>query len=55
MQVIDELGIDPEKLTVDRIDVQGDANMFHRFDRFNNKYNPIGKQEGSQARRIIAS
>ncbi|KAJ8925898.1 hypothetical protein NQ315_009750 [Exocentrus adspersus] len=30
-------------LTVDMLDVHADRNTFHRFDKFNAKYNPIGE------------
>lgn len=30
-------------LTVDLLDVHADRNTFHRFDKFNSKYNPIGE------------
>ncbi|XP_055336913.1 AMP deaminase 2-like isoform X2 [Paramacrobiotus metropolitanus] len=30
-------------LTVDMLDVHADRNAFHRFDKFNAKYNPIGQ------------
>ena len=40
--VIEELGIDPKALTVDSVDIQADASLFNRFDRFNAKYNPMG-------------
>ncbi|CAG9328800.1 unnamed protein product [Blepharisma stoltei] len=42
-QVFDSLGIRPESLTVDVLNCYADKNTFHRFDRFNNKYNPIGQ------------
>ena len=29
-------------LTVDMLDVHADRNTFHRFDKFNSKYNPVG-------------
>lgn len=42
-QVFDKLGIRAESLSVDVLDCYADKNTFHRFDRFNNKYNPIGQ------------
>lgn len=30
-------------LNVDMLDMHADKNMFHRFDRFNLKYNPCGQ------------
>jgi AMP deaminase len=41
-EVFDSLGITAENLTVDVLDVYADHKTFHRFDRFNSKYNPIG-------------
>eukprot|EP01065_Artemidia_motanka_P032390 TRINITY_DN39403_c0_g1_i1.p1 TRINITY_DN39403_c0_g1~~TRINITY_DN39403_c0_g1_i1.p1 ORF type:complete len:1511 (+),score=647.38 TRINITY_DN39403_c0_g1_i1:55-4587(+) len=46
-QTLDEvyrsLGIDINSLTVDDLDVMADSDqLFHRFDRFNDKYNPLG-------------
>ncbi|KAJ9443985.1 AMP deaminase [Diplonema papillatum] len=46
-QTLDEvyrsLGVDINSLTVDDLDVMADSdNLFHRFDRFNEKYNPLG-------------
>ena len=31
------------QLTVDMLDVHADRNTFHRFDKFNAKYNPVGE------------
>ena len=31
------------KLNVDTLDMHADKNTFHRFDRFNLKYNPFGQ------------
>lgn len=41
--LFDELGLKPHDLSVDMLDVHADRNTFHRFDKFNNKYNPIGE------------
>ena len=30
-------------LSVDMLDVHADRNTFHRFDKFNAKYNPVGE------------
>jgi AMP deaminase len=30
-------------LNVDKLDMHADKNTFHRFDRFNLKYNPFGQ------------
>jgi AMP deaminase len=42
-QVMEELGLNPYDLNVDSLDVHADRQTFHRFDRFNTKYNPIGQ------------
>ena len=34
---------DRYKLNVDTLDMHADKNTFHRFDRFNLKYNPFGQ------------
>uniref|UniRef100_A0A914C3G8 AMP deaminase n=1 Tax=Acrobeloides nanus TaxID=290746 RepID=A0A914C3G8_9BILA len=41
--LFDELGLKPYDLSVDMLDVHADRNTFHRFDKFNTKYNPIGE------------
>jgi AMP deaminase len=41
-QVFDSLNLTPYVLSVDTLDMHADRNTFHRFDRFNLKYNPIG-------------
>ena len=41
-EVFDSLGVTTENLTVDLLDVYADHKTFHRFDRFNLKYNPMG-------------
>ncbi|XP_036366732.1 AMP deaminase 2 isoform X6 [Octopus sinensis] len=43
--VFDSLGINTYDLNVDMLDVHADRNTFHRFDKFNAKYNPIGQSE----------
>jgi len=30
-------------MSVDMLDVHADRNTFHRFDKFNTKYNPVGE------------
>ncbi|XP_047130128.1 AMP deaminase 2 isoform X1 [Hydra vulgaris] len=40
-----EMNMNPYDLSVDTLDVHADHNMFHRFDKFNQKYNPIGKSK----------
>ncbi|VDP22303.1 unnamed protein product [Soboliphyme baturini] len=42
-QVFDELGITAYDLSVDLLDVHADCDTFHRFDKFNSKYNPLGQ------------
>lgn len=37
------LGISAYDLSVDMLDVHADRNTFHRFDKFNTKYNPVGE------------
>ncbi|XP_078381801.1 AMP deaminase 2-like isoform X2 [Oculina patagonica] len=41
-EVFAMLNLTPYDLSVDRLDVHADRNTFHRFDKFNTKYNPIG-------------
>jgi AMP deaminase len=41
--VFDSLKLTAYDLSVDTLDVHADNNTFHRFDRFNLKYNPIGE------------
>ena len=40
--IFKEMNLKAEDLSVDMLDVHADRNTFHRFDRFNAKYNPIG-------------
>lgn len=42
-QVFRSLKITAYDLSVDMLDVHADRNTFHRFDKFNAKYNPIGE------------
>ncbi|XP_051953827.1 AMP deaminase 3-like [Xyrauchen texanus] len=44
-QVFDDLKMDPYDLTVDSLDVHAGRQTFHRFDKFNSKYNPMGASE----------
>ncbi|XP_052008961.1 AMP deaminase 3-like isoform X1 [Xyrauchen texanus] len=44
-QVFENLKIDPYDLTVDSLDVHAGRQTFHRFDKFNSKYNPMGASE----------
>lgn len=42
-RVFKTLNISSYDLSVDMLDVHADRNTFHRFDKFNAKYNPIGE------------
>lgn len=42
-QVFKSLDLTPHELSVDTLDVHADNSTFHRFDRFNLKYNPFGQ------------
>lgn len=42
-EVFESLDLTPYDLCVDKLDVHADRNIFHRFDRFNLKYNPFGQ------------
>eukprot|EP00178_Gracilaria_changii_P004422 TRINITY_DN170_c0_g1_i1.p1 TRINITY_DN170_c0_g1~~TRINITY_DN170_c0_g1_i1.p1 ORF type:complete len:761 (-),score=98.70 TRINITY_DN170_c0_g1_i1:4646-6703(-) len=42
-QVFQSLKLQPHELSVDTLDVHADNTIFHRFDRFNLKYNPFGQ------------
>ncbi|KAF6721518.1 AMP deaminase 3 [Oryzias melastigma] len=44
-QVFKNLNMDPYDLTVDSLDVHAGRQTFHRFDKFNSKYNPVGASE----------
>ncbi|KAL3065497.1 hypothetical protein OYC64_015631 [Pagothenia borchgrevinki] len=44
-QVFHCLNKDPYDLTVDSLDVHAGRHTFHRFDKFNSKYNPVGASE----------
>ncbi|XP_029009489.1 AMP deaminase 3b isoform X2 [Betta splendens] len=44
-QVFRNLHKDPYDLTVDSLDVHAGRQTFHRFDKFNSKYNPVGASE----------
>jgi hypothetical protein len=35
----------PSNITIDRLDVQGDVNIFDRFDLFNDRYLPSGSSD----------
>ncbi|XP_047641054.1 AMP deaminase 2 isoform X5 [Phacochoerus africanus] len=42
-EVFESLNLTAYDLSVDTLDVHADRNTFHRFDKFNAKYNPIGE------------
>ncbi|XP_041439800.1 AMP deaminase 2 isoform X1 [Xenopus laevis] len=42
-QVFENMNLTAYDLSVDTLDVHADRNTFHRFDKFNAKYNPIGE------------
>ncbi|XP_078392105.1 AMP deaminase 3-like isoform X2 [Cetorhinus maximus] len=44
-EVFANLNMDPYDLTVDSLDVHAGRQTFHRFDKFNAKYNPVGASE----------
>eukprot|EP01028_Stygiella_incarcerata_P006747 TRINITY_DN273_c0_g1_i2.p1 TRINITY_DN273_c0_g1~~TRINITY_DN273_c0_g1_i2.p1 ORF type:complete len:900 (+),score=232.93 TRINITY_DN273_c0_g1_i2:78-2702(+) len=41
-EVFQSVGVDEDSMTVDALDVHADRATFHRFDRFNAKYNIMG-------------
>lgn len=42
-EMFQDLGHTIYDLSVDLLDMHADQNTFHRFDKFNTKYNPIGE------------
>uniref|UniRef100_A0A665UJP2 AMP deaminase n=1 Tax=Echeneis naucrates TaxID=173247 RepID=A0A665UJP2_ECHNA len=42
-EVFESMNLTAFDLSVDTLDVHADRNTFHRFDKFNSKYNPIGE------------
>ncbi|KAL7062532.1 hypothetical protein AAHC03_01004 [Spirometra sp. Aus1] len=44
-QLMDHLKLTVYDLNIDNLDVHADRNTFHRFDKFNAKYNPIGQSQ----------
>jgi len=45
-QVLQACGIqDVDEITTDRLDVAANSSMFHRFDNFNDSYNPFGARD----------
>ncbi|XP_051977589.1 AMP deaminase 2-like isoform X3 [Xyrauchen texanus] len=43
MEVFESMNLTAYDLSVDTLDMHADRNTFHRFDKFNSKYNPIGE------------
>uniref|UniRef100_A0A8C6TTJ3 AMP deaminase n=1 Tax=Neogobius melanostomus TaxID=47308 RepID=A0A8C6TTJ3_9GOBI len=43
MEVFESMHLTAFDLSVDTLDMHADRNTFHRFDKFNSKYNPIGE------------
>ena len=41
--VFNQFGISAYDLSVDLLDCHADSNVYHRFDKFNSKYNPLGQ------------
>ncbi|XP_030833472.1 AMP deaminase 2 isoform X3 [Strongylocentrotus purpuratus] len=44
-EVFDSMNLNAYDINVDMLDVHADRNTFHRFDKFNSKYNPIGESK----------
>ncbi|XP_063959715.1 AMP deaminase 2-like isoform X4 [Lytechinus pictus] len=44
-EVFDSMNLNAYDMNVDMLDVHADRNTFHRFDKFNSKYNPIGESK----------
>jgi hypothetical protein len=42
-EVFESLNLTAYDLNVDTLDMHADKNIFHRFDKFNLKYNPCGQ------------
>jgi len=42
-EVFQKIGLTAYELSVDAMDMHADRTLYHRFDRFNKKYNPIGE------------
>nr|XP_020463438.1 AMP deaminase 2-like isoform X1 [Monopterus albus] len=42
-EVFESMNLTAYGLSVDTLDMHADRNTFHRFDKFNSKYNPIGE------------
>ncbi|KAK8745948.1 hypothetical protein OTU49_017195 [Cherax quadricarinatus] len=48
-QVFASMNLTAYDLSVDMLDVHADRNTFHRFDKFNAKYNPVGESRLREA------
>ncbi|XP_072166234.1 AMP deaminase 2-like [Diadema setosum] len=44
-EVFDSMNLNAYDMNVDMLDVHADRNTFHRFDKFNSKYNPVGESK----------
>ena len=44
-QVLMDINVDEDQISVDMLQVQADATLFERFDNFNEKYNPLGSAD----------
>jgi len=42
-QVFESLHLTPYELSIDTLDMHAHVDSFHRFDKFNLKYNPVGE------------
>ena len=42
-QVFESLNLTPYDISIDTLDMHAHKDSFHRFDKFNLKYNPIGE------------
>ena len=52
-EVFQSMNLTPYDLTIDMLDCHADRNTFHRFDKFNAKYNPIGKLSFLKINRML--
>ena len=46
-EVFKSLGLSAYELSIDTLDMHAHNDSFHRFDKFNLKYNPIGEDRKS--------
>ena len=42
-QVCQQINLNPANLSIDSLGCHADSSTYHRFDRFNDKYNPFGQ------------